>query len=211
MRRMIFFIFLLLLLCLLTSSLSAQSKVSYVKFRFAFHLGNTKTNDFYRLGENESSINNSTIILIGYPSNLSHFYACSYDEEEFEKGMFTGLIFSGETEDLNSIVFSAKSEENDYRIEIKQKVEETNLILVFTNGTCKEIDKKIYTIEKYGLPSQAFSVSPETSGISISMVLRNDKILIKGNESLSVGPNKICIEYSGVTKENKPIIEVRRC
>lgn len=210
MKKAIFFVFLLLVFYFLVSSLNAQSRVSYVKFRLVYHLGNNKTNDFYKIAGVNGSVDDLNIKIVGYPSNLSHFYVCTYDEEEFEKGMLASFIYSGKSQDLNSIAFSASPEE-DYKIEVKQKAEGTNLILVFTNGACEEVDKKIYTVEKYGLPAQAFSVYPEAGRISIAMVLRNDKILIKGNESLNIGTNRVCIEYSGITEENKPIIEVRKC
>ncbi|MGC8812235.1 MAG: hypothetical protein ACP5O8_01455 [Candidatus Aenigmatarchaeota archaeon] len=210
MKKVVFFILSFLVFCFLTVSLSAQSRVSYVRFRFVYHLGASKTNDFYKIGEINGSIDNSNITIIGYPINLSHFYVCTYDEEEFEKGILASLIYSGRKQDLNLISFSARQGEEDYKVEFKQKAEGTSLILAFTNGTCEEIENKIYTIEKYGMPAQAFSVYPEGPG-SVVIILRNDKILIKGSESLSTGTNKICVEYSGVTGENKPIIEVRRC
>lgn len=210
MKKIFFFISFILVFFFLIVMLKAQSRTSYVRFRFTYHLGTNKTNDFYKFAELSGSIDEQNINIVGYPNNLSHFYFCTYDEEEFDKGMLASLIYSGKTQDLNSIIFSATQAE-DYKAEVKQKIEGTNLILVFTNGTCEKIDKKIYTIEKYGLPSQPFSVYPQASGLSILMILRNDKISIRGSETFGPGTNRICIEYSSTTKENKPIIEVRKC
>ncbi|MEM7818907.1 MAG: hypothetical protein QW403_02070 [Candidatus Aenigmatarchaeota archaeon] len=206
MRKVIFCIFLILVFFFLTTSLNAQSRVSYVKFRFAYHLGENKNNDFYKIDGINGSVEEN-LYIIGYPTNLSHFYACSYDEEEFEKGMLASLIYSGKRQDLNFISFSVNQ---DYKVEVKQKAEGTSLIIAFTNGTCEQIERKIYSVEKYGLPSQAFSLYSKDSG-SILLILRNDKILIKGSEIFSSGTNRVCVEYYGTTKENKPIIEVRKC
>ncbi|MEM5882967.1 MAG: hypothetical protein QXQ77_01855 [Candidatus Aenigmatarchaeota archaeon] len=208
MRKIVFCIFSIFIFFFLTTSLNAKNRVSYVTFRFAYHLGENKSNDFYVIGEINGNVEEN-VHLIGYPTNLSHLYVCTYEEEEFEKKMFASLIHSGKREDLNFISFSSENQE-DYKIEVKQKVEGTNLILTFTNGTCEQIKNKIYSVEKYGLPSQAFSLYSKDSSL-ISLVFRNDKILIKGSETFSPGINRICIEHCGTTKENKPIIEVRRC
>ncbi|MEM7825421.1 MAG: hypothetical protein QW412_01000 [Candidatus Aenigmatarchaeota archaeon] len=202
-------LFVIVLLFFLISTLKAESRTSYVRFRFAYHLGSNKTNDFYKIGELKGSIDEQEINIVGYPNNLSSFYFCSHDEEEFEKGMLLSLIYSGKTQDLNSIIFSTNQAE-DYTVEIKQKVEGTSLILAFTNGSYRQIEKNIYTIEKYGMPSQPFSLYPQLS-CCIAMIFRDDKISLRGGETFRYGINRVCMEYSETTKENKPIIEVRKC
>ncbi|MEM5834724.1 MAG: hypothetical protein QXQ69_02655 [Candidatus Aenigmatarchaeota archaeon] len=208
MKKVIFLASLILVFCFLLTSLKAQSKISYVKFRFAYHLGENKSNDFYRIGEATGNASES-YYLIGYPTNLTHFYVCTYDEEEFEKGILASVIYSGKKQDLGYVSFLIDGSES-YKIEIKQKVEGTTFIIAFTNGTCNQIEKKIYSVERYGLPSQPFSVYPTQLNF-ITMVLRNDKVVIRGDEILGPGTSKICVEYSDITPENKPIVEVRRC
>ncbi|MCS7105896.1 MAG: hypothetical protein NZ942_01085 [Candidatus Aenigmarchaeota archaeon] len=207
MKKLILLAFLILVFCLLASSLSAQTRVSYVRFKFSYRLGENKSNDFYKIGQISGNLSES-FYLIGYPTNLTHFYVCTYDEEEFEGGALVSLIYSGKKQDLSYISFLARNE--DYDVEIKQKVEGTSFIIAFTNGTCKQVEKKIFSVEKYNLPSQAFSVHSKDRSL-ITLILANDKVVIEGSGTLNLGTNRVCVEHSGITQENKPIVKVEKC
>ncbi len=184
-----------------------------VKFRISYHLGNTKENDVYRIGNFNETINGLNISRILTSNQLSHAYVCTYDKTEYQEGLLLSLIHSYNKNKLNFVNFSALSLNSNYTLELAQRLSESSLLLTLTKGDCELIENKMYLVESQTIPSKAFSSF--SFGLPIQNIFQiiasYDKIDLKGSLSFSKGSHLLCIEKSGISNAYKPIVEVRKC
>jgi len=194
-----------------STTLFVSTHPIYAKFKLSYHLEASKTDDIYRIGT--SGLTNETIdnldkANVQYASNLTHGYVCSYDSN----GLLS-LIHSGKKPDLSFVNFSTNASLADYTLELKQKIEDTNLLLTYSKGTCQNIEDKMYLVESYAIPSRAFSSFsyPIPSAVPILIQFKNDRMQINGSDRFSAGDHKICAQKSGISSGSKPIIDVSVC
>jgi len=170
----------------------------YVKFKLSYHLGTTKTDDVYRIGTDlmNETINNLDKINTQYSNNLTHAYVCTYDKTEYTDGLSLSLVHSYKNSDISFVNFSTNSTLQDYTLELKQKIENAQLLLTYTK-----------------IPSIAFSSFsyPIPKDVPILIQFKSDRIQINGTDRFSAGSHKICAEKSGISLGNKPIINVGIC
>jgi hypothetical protein len=195
--------------------MSIKTRPEYVKFRFSYALGTTKINDVYKIGTagNVSGlVDSSDISILQYSSNLTHDYVCTYDNTEYSGGLSISLIHSYKSSYLDYVNFSVSSSTN-YTLELRNKIDGSNLILAYTKGTCDNIENKMYLIEKQSIPSSSFSTFSYGGPVQYPYEIRAeyDRIDINGTGRWASGSNKICIQKTGVSSANKPIVDVEAC
>jgi hypothetical protein len=122
------------------------------------------------------------------------------------------LIHSYKSSYLDYVNFSVSSSTN-YTLELRNKIDGSNLILAYTKGTCDNIDSKMYLIEKQSIPSSSFSTFSYGGPVQYPYEIRAeyDRIDINGTGRWVSGSNKICIQKTGVSSANKPIVDVEAC
>jgi len=103
--------------------------------------------------------------------------------------------------------------EYESKFKLKQSVDNSQLLLTYTKGTCQNIEDKMYLVESYAIPSRAFSSFSYTipAGVPILIQFKSDRIQINGSDRFSAGDHKICAQKSGISAGNKPIIDVSVC
>jgi len=99
------------------------------------------------------------------------------------------------------------------KFKLKQKIENSQLLLAFTKGTCQAIEGRMYLVESYAIPSRAFSSFsyPIPAAVPILIQFKNDRIQINGSDRFSAGDHKVCVEMLGKSLGNKPIMGVGKC
>jgi hypothetical protein len=199
-----------------TTSLHISTHPTYVKYKMQYHLGSDKSDDVYRIGTSE--LTNETVdgggkANLQYSNNLTHGYICSYDKVEYPDGLLLGMSHSGLAAGLYFVNFSSMSGHSDYSLELKQKIQDDTLLLIYSKGTCQIVSDKMYLVEKNEIPSRAFSSFgyPTPSATPVLIQFSNDRIQIAGSDRFSVGDYKICVQKSGISPGNKPMISVRTC
>jgi hypothetical protein len=196
--------------------MSIKTRPEYVKFRLSYALGTTKENDVYKIGTagNVSGlIDSADLSILQYSSNLTHGYVCTYDNTEYSNGLSISLIHSYKSSYLDYVNFSASSSSTDYTLELRNKIDGSNLLLAYTKGTCDNIDSKMYLVEKQSLPSTSFSTFSYGGPSQYPYEIRTDydRIQINGSSRWSSGSFKLCIQKTGVSSANKPIVDVGTC
>jgi hypothetical protein len=196
--------------------MSIKTRPEYVKFRLSYALGTTKTNDVYKIGTagNVSGlIDSADLSILQYSSNLTHGYVCTYDNTEYSNGLSISLIHSYKSSYLDYVNFSASSSSTNYTLELRNKIDGSNLLLTYTKGTCDNIDSKMYLVEKQNLPSTSFSTFSYGGPSQYPYEIRTDydRIQINGSSRWSSGSFKLCIQKTGVSSANKPIVDVGTC
>jgi len=196
--------------------MSIKTRPEYVKFRLSYALGTTKENDVYKIGTagNVSGlIDGADLSILQYSSNLTHGYVCAYDNTEYSNGLSISLIHSYKSSYLDYVNFSASSSNTNYTLELRNKIDGSNLILAYTKGTCDNIDNKMYLVEKQSLPSTSFSTFSYGGPSQYPYEIRTDydRIQINGSDRWATGSFKLCIQKTGVSSANKPIVDVGTC
>ena len=195
----------------LTMSATAPSKVTY---RLKYRIGSTKTNDVYKLGDFNITIDELNTVNTQYSSNLSHGYVCTHDFTQYPDGISVALINSGDKRRASFVNFSSNQTSVDvnYTIELKQDIQNGQALLAYTKDDCDNIDGKMYIVENQDLPSKPFS--PFSLGASerlMQLRLSYERIVINGSEWFDSGSNKICVEHLSTTQGNLPVIGVYKC
>ena len=187
-----------------------------VRFKMSYMIGNNKINDVYRIGTSglvSDTINNLNLMNTQYSNNLTYGYVCTYDQIEYSDGLSLSFIHSGNKPNLNFVNFSATSTSANYILELKQKIENNNLLLTYTKGTCQSIHDKMYLVETYEIPSRPFSSFsyPIPAGVPVLIRFKNDRIQIDGSDRFSAGDHKVCAEKSRISLGGKDMLEVGIC
>ena len=205
--RILFLLFVSLLLSFSLVLRAVGEEGGYVKLRMSYHIGSIKEDDVFKLNGINESVDELNLTVFKSESELDHAYVCTYDRNN---GVMVSLIHSGSKQSFHSLNFTTNASLSDYSIEMKQEIG-SSFIIVFSNGAC-ELERKIDSIESYGLPSTSFQMFPYTlTNFPIFIELSNEKIKLSGSEKFGKGTHKICIENLGLSPENKPIIKVRKC
>jgi hypothetical protein len=182
-----------------------------VKYRLIYRLGSSKTDDVYRIGNPDlnGTIDDITLTNAQYAKNLTHAYVCSYNGSA---DLLLSLVHSYKKSDLNFVKFSTVAAEANYTLELSQKTS-SSLLLAYTKGTCDAIENKMYLVEKQTIPSNPFASFsfgiPKEYPFEIRV--QYDKIQLNGSDRFGLGSHKVCIEKSGVSLANKPIVDVEKC
>jgi hypothetical protein len=198
------------------TAMTIKTHPEYVKYRLSYALGTSKTNDVYKIGTSGNTsvlIDDSTLTNLQYSSNLTHGYVCSYDLTEYPDGLLISLIHSYKSSYLDYVNFSAVAGSSNYTLELRNKIDGSNMLLVYTKGTCENINDKMYLVEKQTLPSKSFATfsygGPEQYPYEIRT--EYDRIQINGTDRWTSGSHKLCIQKTGVSSANKPMVDVGRC
>jgi len=200
-----------------STNMTIKSRPTYVKYRFSFHLGDY-SNTIYRIPTTNfinASLSTSNISNRQYSSNLSHAYVCTYNDLDYSGGMLLALAHSYKMSDLEYVNFSANytSQTSNYTLELRNNVDNSKLILIYTKGTCELVDSKMYLIEKQTIPTKpmaSFSL-PALNKIPVLIVAQYDKIQLQGSERFAKGSHRVCIEKPGLSEGNKPLVNISRC
>jgi hypothetical protein len=120
---------------------------------------NNKTEIIWRKGTSSpyKVMYGSDITITLYSTHLVHGYVCSYDRTEYLNGLLLSLVHSGSKNDLSFVNFSSTLGVANYTSQLKQKIENSQLILAYTKGTCEDIENKMYLVEKQIIPARTFS------------------------------------------------------
>jgi len=185
-----------------SSSLFISTHPLNVKFNFAYHLGTDKSGDNFTIYEN--SIADSLVNV----TNTSKKYLCSHDSNQV-----LSLIHSGKDSYLYSSTLNQSYSSNDYLLALTNNIENSQLLLAFTKGTCQNIEDKMYLVESYTLPSNPFSsfAYPIPRYVPILIQFKDDNIVINGTERISKGDHELCMKKTAISSGNKPIVDVSKC
>jgi len=186
---------------------------STVKYLLSYHLGDSKTDDVYRIGDYNESIDNLNLTRTLYSTQLAHAYVCSYDKTEYTHGLLLSFIHSYEKTNLNFLNFSTSALTTSYTLELSQRMDSSSLILAFTKGDCDLIENKMYLVETQAIPSRAFSSFAFEAPLQniFEIIAAYDRIELEGNLTFSRGTHNLCIEKSRISDAHRPVIEVRKC
>ena len=186
---------------------------SYVKYRLSFHLGTTKTNDIYRIGSYNESVDDLDVSRVVYPFEIEHAFVCTYDKTEFSEGLLSSLIHSYLKSRLSYLNFSTLPSNSAYTLELKQMLDGSSLLIAFTKGGCELVEEKMYLVEDQTIPSKALSsfIFGAPSQNIFEIIAKYDRIELEGNLTFSKGIHSLCIGKTGVSDAYKPVIEVRKC
>jgi hypothetical protein len=192
-----------------SSALRIFSKPQDVKYKLAYRLGSSKTDDVYRIGNFNGTIDDINLTVTQYASNLTHAYACSYNGAG---DLLLSLIHSYKKFDLNFVNFSTDTTELNYTLELSQKIS-SSLLLAYTKGTCDNVDNKMYLVEQQIIPSNPFSSFsfPVPKEYPLEIRVQYDKIELNGSDRFGLGSHKVCIDKSGISLANKPVVDVEKC
>lgn len=201
-----------------TSQMLIKSRPDYAKYKLSFHLSTSATNDVYRIGTSgltNATIDNLNLTNTQYSSNLTHGYVCSYDSVDYLNGLLVSLIHSHEPSELDFVNFSTNytGTSTNYTLELRNKIDTSQMLIAFTQGTCSLVDSKMYVIESQGIPSKSLaglSVGSATENLA-SVSVQYDSIQLNGTGIFSKGSYKVCIDKPGVSEGNKPIVNVLEC
>lgn len=200
-----------------TSQMLIKSRPDYVKYRLSFHIGNS-TNDTYRIGTSgltNALINRSNFTNTQYSSNLTHDYVCSSNNLDFSNGMLVSLIHSYKSSELDFVNFSTNytGTSTNYTLELRNKIDSSQMLIAYTQGTCSLVDSKAYVIESQGIPSKSLaglSVGTAAENL-VSVSAQYNMIQLNGTSTFSKGSYRVCIDKPGVSEGNKPIVDVIEC
>jgi hypothetical protein len=162
-------------------------------------------------GKLENSVDEPTTWNVTYTNNIRIGRAVVEYDGTNPEAWFQGLI------DEVRIYNRALTEEEikaEYfaALKLKQKTS-SSLLLAYTKGTCNAIENKMYLVEQQTIPSNPFSsfslAIPKEYPFEIRA--QYDKIQLNGSDRFGLGSHKVCIEKSGVSSANKPIVDVEKC
>lgn len=194
---------------------SASTTPSTVTYRMKYRMGTTKTNDVYKLGDFNITIDNLDSTNLQYTSNLSRAFVCTHDKTEYTDGLALALMNSDDKRHMTFVNFSTNQTGIDanYTIELRQDAQEGRALIAFTKGDCDNINNKSYLVENQGLPTTAFSDFNLQSGAQslIQLSLVYDRLVINGSDWFGAGDNKVCVEHLATAQSNLPMIGVYRC
>lgn len=195
--------------------LNATNTPSTVTYRLKYRIGTTKTNDVYKLGDFNITIDDLDSTNLQYPSNLSRAFVCTHDKTEYSDGLTVALMNSGDKRHMTFVNFSTNATAIDanYTIELRQDVQDGQALITFTKNDCDSISNKSYMVETQDMPSTAFSDFPIQSGANnlIRLSLIYDRLVINGTDWFDQGDNKVCVEHLSTAPSNQPMIGVYRC
>jgi len=185
-----------------SSSLFISTHPLKVKFNFAFHLGTSKANNNFTIYKN------SVVDSWENVTNTTKRYLCSHDGNNL-----LSLIHSYKDSYFYSSTLNQSYSSTDYLFTLTNDVENSQLLLTFSKGTCQVIEDRMYLVESYSIPSNAFSSFsyPIPRYVPVLIQFKNDRIQINGTDRISKGDYKICVENFAKTLGNKPMIKVGRC
>jgi len=196
--------------------LKIASRPTYVTWRMTYRIGNSTETDVYRIGTSSitnNTINDTNITNVQTSSNLTYGYVCTYDQGEYSNGLLVAFIHSYKSSDLDSVNFTSNTSTN-YTIELKQKIENTKLLLAYTRGTCDNpIHNKMNTISTQQLPGKSFASFGLGAPSEFPYEIRAEysRIEINGTDRFPAGSYRVCTEKIGVSSGNRPIVKVGRC
>jgi hypothetical protein len=196
--------------------LKIASRPTYVTWRMTYRIGSSKETDVYRIGTSSitnNTINDTNVTNVQLSSNLTYGYVCTYDQGEYSNGLLVAFIHSYKSSDLDSVNFTSNTSTN-YTIELKQKIEDTKLLLAYTRGTCADpIHSKMNTISTQMLPGKSFASFGLGSPDEFPYEIRAEysRIEINGTDRFPAGSYRVCTEKIGVSSGNRPIVKVGRC
>ena len=188
----------------------------FVKFTTAYKIGDSKTNDVWRLGTAtlwNFTVGSSTDNTKMDSSNLTRAYICSYDQAQYVNGIFSSLIHVGDKRNLDYLNFSNFASDNYYRTELRQTVAGASTLLAFGKGTCDDVENRLASVSGQTIPNFPIGSYPlgSLTASRVEILLSYDWLALNGSDRFTSGTNKLCIENTKTTEGNKPLIDVKGC
>jgi len=185
-----------------SSSLFISTHPLNVKFNFAFHLGTSKAYNNFTIYKN------SVVDSWENVTNTTKRYLCSHDGNNL-----LSLIHSGKDSYFYSSTLNQSYSSTDYLFALTNDVENSQLLLAYTKGTCSVVEDKMYLVESYSIPTNAFSSFsyPIPRYTPVLIQFKDDRIVINGTDRISKGDYELCMKKSGISSGNNPIVDVSKC
>jgi len=168
-----------------------------------YALGSAHSNDVIVIGGNVVTGNTCYT-----SSQLTYFYACSQDAQEFSGGRILGIVYT-RSSGSQRICFENRTSNYKFNMTVQ---DELHAIIVFTKGNCSYIHQKMYLVEKQGVPSSSiYPYSLEIpQKVKVNMILKYRRIRIDGKDRFSEGTHKICIKKTG-EEHGMAVVKIFSC
>jgi hypothetical protein len=129
----------------------------------------------------------------------AHYYLASY-----LNGVLYGLIFSIST----PVSISVENSSGNHSLTLSQDIENSNVFLVFSRGSWKEVEKRISSVEKGNFLQEVSPTFGFGTGLyrTVMLLLSYTTLDIQNERIIQKGRHRIVADYINYT--TKPVIDV---